>query len=212
AFDLDIVQVFEEKIGPVRCAVRLERYKPGFCEFDLPRLSVNHTFDISREEVAAALGVGPHEIGFENHVIGCWSAGVPYVTVPLHNLDAVGRAHCDAALWEALAPMADGQLAFAYVYCRGGLRHEAAYHARMFAPHEGMAEDPATGSAVAALSGAIHRFDGLLDGHHTRSLEQGVEMGRPSLIHLHIEVEDGAVAGARIGGHAVKIAEGRIDV
>jgi trans-2,3-dihydro-3-hydroxyanthranilate isomerase len=83
--------------------------------------------------------------------------------------------------------MADGQLAAAYVYCRGGVNHNAAFHARMFAPAEGMAEDPATGAAVAALSGAIHGFDGLREGNHALVIEQGVEMGRPSLIHLHLD-------------------------
>lgn len=209
--DLDLVQMLEEKVGPVRCAVRLAKDGPSFCEFDLPRLSANHAADISREAVAAAIGVGPHEIGFENHVIGCWSAGVPYVLVPLRDIDAVERARCDPGLWEALAPMADGQLAFAYAYCRGGLRHDAAYHARMFAPNEGTIwEDAATGSAVAALSGAIHRFDALLDGSHARIIEQGVEMERPSIIHLHIEVENGSVARARICGQAVQVAAGQI--
>lgn len=207
---LDLVQVLEESVGPVRCAVRLDRGSAGFCEFDLPRLSVEHNFEISREAVAAALALGPHEIGFENHVIGCWSAGVPFLLVPLHDIGTVERARCDIALWEELAPIADGQLAGAYVYCRGGIHHDASYHARLLASHEGMAEDPATGSAAAALSGAIHHYDELLDGHHARIIEQGVEIGRPSLIHLHIDVADGEISRARIGGHAVKIAEGKL--
>lgn len=207
---LDLVQVLEEPIGLVRCAVRLEQGGPGFCEFDLPRLSTEYTVAIDRDEVAAALAVAPHEIGFENHVIGCWSAGVPFVMVPLRNLSAVERAKCDPSLWEGLAPIADGQLAFAYVYCRGGQNHGAAFHARMFAPHDGLTEDPATGSAAAALSGAIHRYDDLLDGHHSRLIEQGVEMGRPSLIHLHMDVEKGRIARARIGGQAVRIAQGTL--
>jgi trans-2,3-dihydro-3-hydroxyanthranilate isomerase len=57
--------------------------------------------------------------------------------------------------WEQVAPMADGQLAAAYVYCRGGGEpHHAAFHARMFAPAKGSAEDPATG---AAAGGAVGR-------------------------------------------------------
>ena len=62
--------------------------------------------------------------------------------------------------------------------------------------------------AVAALSGAIHQFDELLDGHHALLIEQGVEMGRPSKIHLHLEVDGGKIAQGRIGGNAVKVAEG----
>ena len=82
----------------------------------------------------------------------------------------------------------------------------------MFAPHNGMPEDPATGSAVAALAGIVHRFDGLTDGAHKRVIEQGLEMGRPSLIELSLTVEGGKLTSARIGGHAVRVAEGEIEV
>lgn len=210
--DLDVVEMLEENIGPIRCAVRLSRSEAGFCEFDLPRLSREHPVAVDRGAVAAALGVNPHEIGFENHKIGCWSAGVPYLTIPVKDIAAAGRARCEAGLWEKLAPIADGQLASAYVYTRGGQNHTAAYHARMFAPAGGLIEDPATGSAVAALSGAILHFDALMDGHHARIVEQGVEMGRPSLIHLHLDVAGGVASRVRIGGHAVKVAEGHIHV
>jgi len=73
-----------------------------------------------------------------------------------------------------------------------------------------MPEDPATGSAAAALSGAIHHFDGLLDGNHPLVIEQGVEMGRPSLIHLHIDCAGNQVSHVRIGGQAVRVAEGKL--
>jgi trans-2,3-dihydro-3-hydroxyanthranilate isomerase len=76
----------------------------------------------------------------------------------------------------------------------------------------GIVEDPATGSAVAALSGAIHHFDRLPDGHFPVIVEQGVEMGRPSFIHLHIDVDGGEISNARIGGQAVRLASGTLDI
>ncbi|MGO7522563.1 PhzF family phenazine biosynthesis protein, partial [Rhizobium brockwellii] len=83
--------------------------------------------------------------------------------------------------------------ASAFVYCRGGVNHIAKFHARMFPVGMGIVEDPATGAAVAALSGAINQFDALPDGHHPIIIEQGMEMGRPSLIHLHLDVNDGLI-------------------
>src|SRR5690606_3398664 len=121
------------------------------------------------------------------------SAGVPFVTVPVHDLAAAGAVDFEPGLWEQLAPMAEGRLAGAYLYCRGGVNHTARFHARMFAPAMGINEDPATGSAVAALSGAIHHFDQLIDGHHPLLVEQGVEMGRPSFLHLHIDIAVGEI-------------------
>lgn len=207
---IDLVKMLEEKIGQVRCAVRLLPGKAGFAEFDLPKLSRQLEVDIEPADIGAALGLDPHEIGFENHRISLWSAGVPFVMVPVHDLAAAAKAECNAAEWERVAPMGDGQLAFAYVYCRGGVNHAGSFHARMFAPGDGMPEDPATGSAAAALSGAIHHFDGLPEGNHALVIEQGVEMGRPSLIHLHIDCAGTEVCHVRIGGEAVRIAEGKL--
>ncbi len=207
---IDLVKMLEEQIGQVRCAVRMMQGKAGFAEFDLPKLSRELDVEIEPADIGAALGLDPHEIGFENHRVSLWSAGVPFVLVPVHDLAAAAKAECNAAEWERVAPMGDGQLAFAYVYCRGGVNHSASFHARMFAPGDGMPEDPATGSAVAALSGAIHHFDGLPEGNHALVIEQGVEMGRPSLIHLHIDCAGAEVSHVRIGGEAVRIAEGKL--
>lgn len=209
---LGIVSVLEEKVGPVRCAIRLSADGASFAEFDLPRRSVELGGSPSREGLADALGIKSTEIGFENHVPSLWSAGVPFLLVPVHDLGVAERIEFDTHLWEKVAPFADGQLASAYVYCRGGVHHNARFHARMFTSDMGIAEDPATGAAVAALSGAIHRFDALPDGHTATLIEQGVEMGRPSYIHLHIDANGGKVENARIGGHAVCLADGKLHV
>jgi trans-2,3-dihydro-3-hydroxyanthranilate isomerase len=208
----DLVSVLEENVGPVRCAVRLADGKAAFAEFDVPRKStrLNATFD--RQALADAFSLKPGQIGFENHVPSLWSAGVAFVMIPLHDLAAASAVEFDPALWERCAPFAEGRLASAYLYCRGGVNHSARFHTRMFAPDMGIAEDPATGAAVAALSGAIHFFDKPVDGHHPYLIEQGVEMGRPSHIHLHLDVSGGAITSARIGGEAVRIAYGTLDL
>lgn len=201
---LDLVTVLEENVGPVRAAVRIRSGQPTFAEFDLPKLSegLDHVPDI--DGLAAMLGLNPRDIGFENHTPGLWTAGVAFLAVPLRDVAAVGRIVFDRQIWSKVAP----QRAPVYVYCRGGIHHEASFHARMFSPPMGIVEDPATGAAVAALSGAIHHFDALLDGLNRLMIEQGVEMGRSSYIHLHIEVSDGKVGRARIGGEAVPVASG----
>ncbi|MDQ0320785.1 trans-2,3-dihydro-3-hydroxyanthranilate isomerase [Pararhizobium capsulatum DSM 1112] len=206
----DIVHVLEENVGPVRCAIRVRPGGTTFAEFDLPRKSVEIGARFDRQALADAFSLKSTQIGFENHVPSLWSAGVPFVMVPIHDLAAAAAVDFDPAAWEQLAPMADGALASAYLYCRGGVNHTARFHTRMFGPGLGVIEDPATGSAVAALSGTIHRFDQLIDGHHPILIEQGVEMGRPSLIHLHLDVHKGEIATARIGGEAIKLASGEL--
>ncbi|KPF47099.1 PhzF family phenazine biosynthesis protein [Rhizobium sp. AAP43] len=209
---LDLVSVLEEQVGPVRCAVKLRKGEAGFAEFTLPRNSSQHDFALDRQAIADALSLNTTKVGFENHVPAVWSAGVPFLLVPVHDLATMAALEFDPGLWERMAPMCDGHLTSAYVYCRGGVHHSARFHARMFSADMGISEDPATGSAVAALSGAIHQFDGLPNGHHALLIEQGIEMGRPSHIHLHIDVEDDQIARARIGGQAVRIASGILDL
>jgi trans-2,3-dihydro-3-hydroxyanthranilate isomerase len=204
--EVDLVSVLEEQVGPVRCAVRLGKGAANFAEFDLPRTSERMDVKLDAQTVADALCISAADLGFENHRLSAWNAGVAYVMVPVRDLAVAASIRFDPQRWSA-SPLGTTS---AYVYCRGGVDHRASFHARMFAPDLGIAEDPATGSAVAAMSGAIHHFDALSSGHHALTIEQGVEMGRPSLIHLHIESGKKAVERARIGGQAVKIAEGRI--
>jgi trans-2,3-dihydro-3-hydroxyanthranilate isomerase len=80
----------------------------------------------------------------------------------------------------------------------------------MFAGHLGLVEDPATGSAAAAFAGAVHHFDAPMDGSASYWIEQGIEMGRPSRIRLELDIGAGAMTAARIGGNAVRVAEGRL--
>jgi trans-2,3-dihydro-3-hydroxyanthranilate isomerase len=201
--------VLEEKVGPVRCAVRRDG-EAMFCEFDLPRLPEPVPFSGDPAAVAATLGLAPQEIGFENHLVTAYSGGVPYILVPVSGLDAAGRANLDAQAWVELTGPADAMAPGAFVYCRETSAKDNAFHARMFAGHVGIPEDPATGSAVASLAGAIMRFDKPGEGVSRHPVEQGVEMGRPSLINLELDVKNGVLAGARIGGHAVKVSEGTL--
>jgi trans-2,3-dihydro-3-hydroxyanthranilate isomerase len=201
--------VLEEKIGDVRCAVTLGG-AAAFAEFDLPKLPEQLNVDLDAAAIAAALGLGPHQIGFENHRPALFSAGVPYVTVPLAGIGAIGDVVFNQAAWLDLAPRRDdGNPACAYLYCRETVTHEAGFHARMFVPGAPY-EDPATGSAAAAFAGAVRHFDQPVDGSHRLWIEQGYEMGRPSHIRLEIDVEAGEIKAARIGGNAVKVAQGTL--
>ncbi|BCH24280.1 PhzF family phenazine biosynthesis protein [Mesorhizobium sp. L-8-3] len=204
------ILVLEEKVGPIRCAVKQDG-GPAFAEFDLPRLPEQLPLSAEPDAIGAALGLDSQEIGFENHRVGLWSGGVPYITVPVASLAAAGRAVLDGSAWLDLAPTRDnGAPACAYVYTRETVGKDSAFHARMFVPGSPGYEDPATGSAAAAFAGVIHHFDRPVDGPARYWIEQGIEMGRPSRIRLELDIEGGGIAAARIGGNAVRIAEGSL--
>ena len=208
----DAIFMLEENIGPVRCAVS-RRDGVAFAEFDLPRLPEPLPLVAEPEALGSALGLSPDEIGFENHRVGLWSAGVPYITVPVSGLAAAAKARINNGAWMELAPRkSEVAVTCAYVYCRETVGRGCHFHARMFVPGNTAYEDPATGSAAAAFAGAIAQFDTPLDGSSAFWIEQGIEMGRPSRIRLELEIAAGNIAAARIGGSAVLVAQGVLHV
>ncbi|MBB2971047.1 PhzF family phenazine biosynthesis protein [Mesorhizobium sp. RMAD-H1] len=207
----DVLIALEEKIGVVRCGVGFSR-KGAFAEFDLPRLAERLDIEVEKEVAAAALGVGTHEIGFENHVPSVWSGGVPYLLIPVHNLITAAKISVDTVFVRENLPKVDGRQLPIYAYCRETRLFDSDFHARMFVTGGNHYEDPATGSAVAAFAGAIHHFDRPVDGVAQLWIEQGMEMGRPSRIRLELDIENRRIAGARIGGSAIKVAEGTLFV
>ena len=66
-------------------------------------------------------------------------------------------------------------------------------------------------SAAAAFAGVAVAFESPEDGAHTIVIEQGFEMGRPSIIHLGVEVAGGALIAASVGGQVVRVSEGTIE-
>jgi trans-2,3-dihydro-3-hydroxyanthranilate isomerase len=83
---------------------------------------------------------------------------------------------------------------------------------RMFAPLDGIIEDPATGSANCALAGLLSHLDEAPDGAFAWRIAQGVEMGRPSVLEARTEKRDGAVVNVWIGGDCILVSEGFIEV
>lgn len=207
--ETDAVLVLEEGVGPVRCGVKIRR-GIGHTVFDAPLMPKTLGEPAGREAIAAALGLIPAEIGFENHHATAFDAGIPFTFVPVRDLAAVGKIAPDARLWHDAFGTLSPSNVFAYSRECVGIGRQ--FHARMFAPDLGVPEDPATGSAAAAFAGVIGRFDGMTAGSHRFVIEQGFEMSRPSLMELEVDIADGRIAATRVGGDAVILADGTLDV
>ncbi len=214
----DLIMTLEEKVGPVRVAVHCagsgdtEGQSAAFAEFDLPRLPERVNITVEKEQAAAALRLNTHEIGFENHVPSVWSGGKPFVLVPVKNMIAAAKVVVDPVFVEDHMQAFEGRAIPFYIYTRETRLFESNYHARMFTSGKHVYEDPATGSAVAAFAGAINEFDQPVDGLTQLWIEQGIQMGRPSRIRLELDVAAKKLTGARIGGSAVKVAEGYLKI
>jgi len=199
--------VLEEAVGPVVCVVQPGR-DGGNASFAVPRIPERIGTIKSAKEIAAALCLNADDIDGKSFPLVRWSAGNPFSFVCLTGLDAARRARPDLSRWND-AFGSDGVGVF--LFCRATADPANAFHARMYAPTHGVPEDPATGSAVAAFAGPLAASGQFADGEHSLIVEQGYEMGRPSLIHLGMTLRQGRLTGATIGGDAVTVTEGSIE-
>ncbi|WP_295559363.1 PhzF family phenazine biosynthesis protein [uncultured Hyphomicrobium sp.] len=206
----DALVILEQGIGTVRVGARFRAGTAAFAEFDAPKLPAEAGVLPPVDVVAAGLGLIPSEVGFENHKPLCYAAGHTFAFVPVSSLEAIRRARVNGSHWEKA--FEEQGVSGVYVYTRQCEHTNSAFHVRMFAPQVGIPEDPATGSAAVGLAGLVHQFDGLPDGTHKRVVEQGYEMGRPSLIALTLVVASGKLTTVRIGGSSVRVSEGTLEV
>lgn len=204
----DLRVVLEETIGAIVCIVSHRPNQAHRAHFMIPKLPSRLTPPKDSAAIAAALGLAVSDIGFDRHVPTVYSAGVPFTFVPIASMDAIARAKPRTELFEA----AFGANMPAYLYTRETAEAGHDFHARMFAPAFGVGEDPATGSAVAAFAGVVMAFEKLKDGSHALAIEQGYEIGRPSLIALTLDVEQSVLVEAGISGAAVFVAEGTLNL
>ena len=201
--------VLEEGVGPVTCDIKGTNGKRS-ARFGLPKTPVRLDWDHDPALLAEALGIREDAIGFDAHEVAAWNGGIPYVLVPVNTLDAVASAKVDTAKLARIKRTFDGHLADVYIYAKGGVEGGTNFHARMFAPENGIPEDPATGSAVASFCGQLAAVDIPQDGKRNFAIEQGYEMGRPSKIFLDVEKSNNTITAAGISGHAVIIGEGKL--
>jgi trans-2,3-dihydro-3-hydroxyanthranilate isomerase len=202
----DIRIVLEEKVGEVVCIARHRKDQAMAAYFNLPLLPERLGDAPSKAALAGDLGLDIDNIGFDAHEPSLIGAGTANLFVPLKNLAAMAKATP-----ERKRRGEDGGPCL-YLYTREVVHKGSAYHARMFAPGWGVYEDPATGSAAAAFAGAVMAYEKPADGEHVVTIEQGVEMGRPSFIALGLHVDNGALRAATIGGSAVVVSDGTIDL
>ena len=200
----EIDVVLELAVGNARCSVGKARGKAARAHFQLPQLPERIDTPLDHKKLADALSLAESDIGFDAHVPSIYSAGTPFCFVPVSGLDAIARARPNLERITAAIGPARG----AYLYTRETSSEHHAIHARMFGGSVGITEDPATGAAAAAFAGVAMAYEQPEDGAHLLVIEQGYEMGRPSLINLGMDVEGGLLVRVTLGGHAVLVSEG----
>ena len=197
--------VLEEGVGPVPVMIRCEGGKPVFSQLSAARMPEYGPEPPSAADVAAVYGLRPDDLLDDVYGMEAVSCGVPFLFVPLRGRDVLARVRLDRSRWEQVfAPYWARE---AFLFCFDPERHGSDLRARMFAPALGVPEDPATGAAATALAGYL----GKRSSGTRWVVEQGFEMGRPSILEVELDRADGLISAIRVGGASVLVSEGWIE-
>jgi trans-2,3-dihydro-3-hydroxyanthranilate isomerase len=188
AAELGPAMTFDQLAGPAAVKVA-----GGRAVFTIERtVELGPVDEVGRDAIAAAIGLDVADLLTGGRVM---SAGNPFLVVELASLDGLARVKVGEVPTEHSL----------YLYVTTG---PGALQARLLAPHQGISEDPATGSAAAALAGVLAERSA--DGPIGFSIDQGIEMGRPSRIDVMADVVGGRAVRVRVGGAAVVVTEGTL--
>ena len=135
------------------------------------------------------------------------STGLPFIIVPLTNLEAVKKAKVELNKYQEL--INDTNAKAILIFCPETYKEENDLNARMFAPYYGISEDPATGSANGCLAGYLLKYRYFKEGKINIRVEQGYEINRPSLLYLRAEEIEGKI-DINVGGNVIMIARGEL--
>lgn len=202
--------VLEEGVGPVPVTIRMENGKAGFAQLSVAQLPIVGPPAPSAADLAKCLGLEPGDVRTGEWGAEGRSCGTPFLMVPVRDRKALARARPNLDAWESLLGKYWTNKVF--FFCDEPELDGSHFRARMFAPTIGVPEDPATGSACAGFAGYLADRDKRSDGTLKWRVEQGFEMGRPSLLDIEADKENGAITGVRVGGNSVLVSKGEFYV
>ena len=199
--------VFEEEAGLVPITIRNEVGKAIWSELRAPEaISIGKT--VSVELIAEVLNLSTEDICVNTHAPQVASVGLPFLIVELKSREALKKAHINLMALDKIVEQ--GITPDIHLYFRSD--GEFDIRARMFAPLDGVPEDPATGSANCALVGMLSHYDERSEGSFSWRIAQGVEMGRESILEARASKHSNSVTNVWIAGRCVMVAEGFIAV
>ncbi len=196
--------VFEEEAGLVEIDLMHEDGAVVGAELLSPQPLARHA-TVEPARAAACLGLAPHDVRTDAHAPQVVSVGLAFLVVELASRDALRRARPDRRAYDGLFPLDGARSVYAYTR-DGGDTDGFDLHSRMFTGR--MVEDPATGSATAAVTALLAELRGVEVRLRVR---QGEDMGRPSTL-LTRSVAEGGATRARVGGRCALMFSGAFDL
>ncbi len=193
------------QVGQIPVRFSYEQEKPGVLWMKQVEPQFGRTF--SRKETAATLKLDPGLID-QNFPVQEVSTGLPFIIVPLINLEAVRSCQVDRERYEKLIAAAEAKSL--HVFCPEAYSPDNQINARVFDLYHGIAEDPATGSATGCLAAYLvkNRYYGAKKVEVR--VEQGYEIRRPSLLLLRAEESEKGAISVHVGGRVIMVGRGEL--
>ena len=158
------------------------------------------------EQLAVVLNIPP--ANFDTRFpIQDVSTGLPFIIVPLVSRKAVQQCRPGLDAYNEL--IENSRAKAVLVFCDEPENPQNQLKVRMFAPYYNVPEDAATGSANGCLTGYLVRHNYFNSAEIKLRVEQGDEIGRPSLLYLYGRARSGAIEVV-VGGRVIKVAQGEL--
>jgi trans-2,3-dihydro-3-hydroxyanthranilate isomerase len=200
--------IFEEKAGLVPISILKEGTMVTGARLASPQ-PLTLGAQIPTDLIASACSLSVDDIETRNHPPLIASCGAPFIVAELKGRERLAAATARTDVF--VRDISTLPVTSLFVYTRvaeSGLD----IRARMFAPHHGIPEDPATGSANVALIGLLAHLRPEPNLRISKAIAQGVEMGRPSLLLAEAEKTKGTVTATYIGGRCVPVMSGTLEL
>ena len=201
--------VLEEGVGDIPVSIEFDGDQPGMIWMTQPKPQFGkQATDEERRAVADMLTL-PIEALDDRYPVQVVSSGVPFLYVPVRDLASIKQIRVRLDVSERVTPgFGTGDI---FVFTQEVEAGGSTVHSRMFAHELSVWEDPATGAASGPLGAYLVRYGIASDPARIVS-EQGLEMGRPSFVHIQIDTVGDDIVSTRVGGRCHYMGEGFFEI
>ncbi len=192
-------------IGPISVSFKYSYSQPDLLW--MKQIEPSFGRKVEKDKLAGVLNLSNSD--FDDYFPPCEvSTGLPFIIVPLKNLDAVRRCVVDRKKYLEVIEGLDAKSIL--VFSTETYNRENDINARMFDPYHGIDEDPATGSANGCLAAYLVSHNYFNSGAISLRVEQGYEIRRPSLLYIKAKKENHESIIIEVGGKVFMVAQGSL--
>ena len=203
--------ILHQNAGEIQANVSFNDNKPSFIQYKRTVSPIVDYFTPTETELSSFLGIGAAYIDNKKYSTRLVSCGTPYLVVPTFYYETLREAKFDFSAWsQSIAPQTAAQEIL--LVSPKTPSQDSDFAIRLLGPNIAFNEDPPVGSSIPTLAAFLCSFDHMQKGTYTFSVQRGDEKTRRSLINLEMDHKGEDKLNLRVGGEAVMVAEGKIQI